>query len=556
MKKTRFFVVLWVALLTLVFTGAAFAAPWKFGIMSDTQWKTSPDCLNPNGVAVNVINHLNREFIRHGVKFVIQVGDLSENGDILGLDTTATFRQALYNAGIGFYPLRGNHESSATAAAEVRRIFPQTQAGVNNKTPADALIGNTIYGSQVNTNKTFSVGTNFTSSSSDFAGLCYSFDFNNARFVLLDQFTPPSGASHSILDDNQVVWVGERLSTRAKGSHAFVFAHKGMITENHTDTLFGRNPSANTDLTNIFMAYLYRNGVRYLFNGHDHMHNRSLITSPDGRSKVQDITTASNSYKFYKPRTIPNDVKYDKPPRETEIAQELFTIGYYIVTVDGPRVTVDYYSSPNGCGGDCDQTNDVIPYRFTRRERFGYCLNGKEFQVAQGKSYSDVKDSFEGTTAHILSGVNGSTASDYAGRPFVKLVDTGWSPRAYRFSNKHEETASNIFTLWGMAGTGSEAPDVYTLSMSYDPQQLVPAQLGKGLFGLAARDEHGNWVNAVDMNLGGTKKFFLGPWKPGYKLGTCGIDPGTCTAWAVINYNADFAVAGFRPFDKKLRLHQ
>jgi hypothetical protein len=50
------------------------------------------------------------------------------------------------------------------------------------------------------------------------------------------------------------------------------------------------------------------------------------------------------------------------------------------------------------------------------------------------------------------------------------------------------------------------------------------------------------------MNFGGAKKFVLGPWKSDYGLGTYGIDLKTHTAWAVINYNADFAVAGFRHF--------
>jgi hypothetical protein len=86
--------------------------------------------------------------------------------------------------------------------------------------------------------------------------------------------------------------------------------------------------------------------------------------------------------------------------------------------------------------------------------------------------------------------------------------------------------------------------------MSYDNHKLLPIQLGQGLLGLATRDENGDWVNAVDKNIGGTKKFVLGPWKPGYGLGTYGLDLRTHTAWAVINYNADFAVAGFRHFDK------
>jgi hypothetical protein len=70
------------------------------------------------------------------------------------------------------------------------------------------------------------------------------------------------------------------------------------------------------------------------------------------------------------------------------------------------------------------------------------------------------------------------------------------------------------------------------------------------MLGLATKDEDGDWVNAVDMNFGGTKKFVLGPWKPGYELGTYGIDLKKHIAWAVINYTGDFAVAGFGHLDQ------
>jgi hypothetical protein len=45
------------------------------------------------------------------------------------------------------------------------------------------------------------------------------------------------------------------------------------------------------------------------------------------------------------------------------------------------------------------------------------------------------------------------------------------------------------------------------------------------------------------MNFGGTSKFVPGPYVSGYGPGTYGFDPNTRTAWAVINYNGDFAVA-------------
>jgi hypothetical protein len=547
-KKT-YALALTLALVMFIGVVAASAEPWKFGVMSDTQWPNSPDNKNPNSVAVNVINHLNQEFINQGVKFVVAVGDVTDNGSILALDTRATFAQAFYNAGIGFYPLRGNHESSKTAAIEFQRIFPQTQTGLNNQTPLASFVTTTYYGAPpLNTNGTFTVGSNFASypaANVGYNGLFYSFDYDNARFILMDQFTPTDGASHSVLDAAQVNWVGTQLQTRPDRTHAFVFGHKHLISENHADTLFGSNPSVNPDLQNTFMASLFNNGVRYYLGGHDHMHNRAIVTSPSGTSTVQNIITASNSYKFYIPQNPSNDAKYNIPvngitngPREMEISQELFNVGYYIVTVDGPRVTVDYYASPNGCNGDCDETYDVIPYTFTKHETFGYSLNGREFLVAQGQSYADVQDSHGSTTARILGGINGSTAADYAGRPFTKAVDTGWS-------HGRCDTASDILSLWGMADLGSDQTDVYALSLNYDHERVRPEHLGRGLFGLAAKDADGNWINAVDKNFGGTKKFVMGPWRPGYELGTYGVDPHTHTVWAVINHNSNFAVAQF-----------
>jgi hypothetical protein len=538
-------------MLTALDISSASAAPWKFGMMSDTQWPSSPDGKNPNSVAVNVINHLNKQFIDADVKFVVAVGDVTDNGSVLALDTRATFAQDLYNAGIGFYPLRGNHESSATAAAEFRRIFPQTQTGVNNQTPANALVTTPFYGAPpANTNGTFTVGSGFTSfpfTGGGYDGLFYAFDHENARFVLVDQFTPAAGGSHSVLDAAQVSWVGATLAARPAGTHAFVFGHKGFITENHADTLFGGDPSVNPSLQNALMAHLAGNGVRYYVGGHDHIHNRAIVVSPDGASAIQNVIAASDSYKFYIPKNPSNDAKYDVPskgitngPRETELAQELFTIGYYIVTVDGPRVTVDYFASPNGCNGDCDETTDVIPYTFSKRETFGYSLNGKEFVVAAGAPYSVVDDSFEGTTARILDGYNGGGVTDYAGRSVSHAVNTGWSPRACG-------TASAALTLWGMStmapGLAASETDPYVLSMSYG-RELGHWKYGTGTFGIQARDPSGNWVDAASLS-GGSRQFVVGPWQPGHGLGAYGVDPATGTAWAVIDYQGEFRVANF-----------
>ncbi len=93
--------------------------------------------------------------------------------------------------------------------------------------------------------------THFTSPMPKLAGLSYAFDYGNARFVLLDQFTRTDGTSYLGSTNNNVIdqlpWIGEALAAKPAGGHAFVFAHKGLITENHADTLFGANPAASPD---------------------------------------------------------------------------------------------------------------------------------------------------------------------------------------------------------------------------------------------------------------------------------------------------------------------
>lgn len=181
------------SLVIIFLLGNAKGEPWKFGLIADTQWPSAigSDSLsgfkNPNSVAVDIINQVNKEFISKGVNLVIAVGDITDNGTILALDTRVTYVQALYNAGIAFYPLRGNHESTKTAAIEFKRIFPQTQDGVNNATPADAFVYTDSAQTKpvAKTGSTFTIGSGFSSPSTPLSGLSYAFTYNNATFILL-----------------------------------------------------------------------------------------------------------------------------------------------------------------------------------------------------------------------------------------------------------------------------------------------------------------------------------------------------------------------------------
>lgn len=529
---------------------------WKFGVMADTQWKSAypNNGENPNSCAVSIINALNAQFIQHGCRFVIQVGDLIDVEAVNGvrtLPTRANAAQALYDAGIGFFPLRGNHEGSSIASAEIPALFPQTQGG-----------GSYVYGA-CNFDSPILPATATDPSGTRLKGLSYSFDFENVRCVLIDQFTRKDNTNYVIggvssSNNNavdQVPWVDSVLSSRPSGSHAFVFSHKNMIGQNHKDVLFGANLTANATARDEFISSLQANGVRYQLGGHDHMHHRSIVKTSNGQASISQIICSSNSYKFYIPQAGDDG-------RETPLQQELFTVGYYIFTIDGPRVYVDFYSSSHGSNyGDIDLITPPGSFNFYLRETFGFSLNGKQFQVAHGEPYTVVQDTFDGTTARILGGTNGNTETDYLARPLVKTVNTGWAG-----SEGIDGAASKVLSLWGMAdnlslwekpsggidlsGLLPDAPeskesDVYTLSMTYDDKRINGLHLGNGGFRLAAKDNEGNWVNAVEKNFGGAARFVKGSWQPGYGLGTYGVDPFTKTAWAVINHDGDFAVVRF-----------
>ena len=429
-----------------ILSTTAQGSPWKFGVMCDSQWLNYDAGGNPNTVAVETIKQLNNKFIAEGVKVVIQTGDLTDKGDRAAykfcvtpgcntanpsgpdnywyalnaggysangalqeaskaaIGTRAIFAQELYNAGIGYFPLRGNHEESKDSAIVFSYVFPQTQSGLMNSTPGAVFtMVNPDAATQPFPSQTgvpFTVGSNFNSPSiSGLSGLTYSFDYNNARFVLLDQFTRTDGTKTGAANTNiidQLPWISSTLSGKSESSHAFVFNHKNLMGQNHVDMLFGANPGQNLAEQSTFIDALHNAGVRYDFSGHDHIYQHSLVKAPNSDSTVHNIIAGSDSNKFYVPTgnsewtgaavndpTKAIDSVYDIPARETTFAQERYKVTYFIVTVDGSKVTVDYYSADN-TGATLDpatkeyMTTSTPTFSFSKKDSFGYDLNGQE----------------------------------------------------------------------------------------------------------------------------------------------------------------------------------
>lgn len=580
-------------------------APWKFAVLSDTQWvqaggATAPidDGKSPASFPASMIQQIDQEFLRQGVKLVIAVGDTIDGNKQVEIQARSLYSQDLYNAGVGFFPVRGNHEAGGNdTGMYFASYFPQTvNGGVNNQTPntynVSTIVANwpsseNLYDTQATlqstltstfpppakTNQTaFTIGSNFSYPAANGTGnqlgqtpgdgLSYSFDYNNVRFVLVDQFV--NGSTNNSTLTAQQDWLTSRLSDPARPLQAFVFAHKNLLGGSHKDNLFG-NQTASTDpgdgtgstgtaqtarqqAFDNFVTSLANNNVRLYVGGHDHHHKRSLVNSPLNPAKfVQQVISQSDSNKFYTPST-PFSVN------ETSIEEDLYEIGVYVYTVDGPRLTAEYFAVPanlpNPTGNDAFPATPVLTGNWTRQTTFGYSLNGKGFLVPEGATYTTVADStanaisnastygesgFVGTNFQIVNGTNGSTKKTNDGRVLTKYVNTGFAPKA-------ANTVSDIVSVWGLADLSSLSTDTVKVAVSFNPATVI----NSGSVVLGVRDpKTGNWINAVDYNVTGSNKLRVdGNYQNAPNtLGTYGVDLTNSVAYAVVNGNArEFAV--------------
>ena len=555
------------------------AGTWSFGIIADSQWTVTDDGYNPNTVAANAIRQVDEQFIEAGVDLVIALGDLANASGKVSIDTRALYAQDLYNAGIAFYPLRGNHDAGyLSSGAEMRYAFPQIGTGVNNNTPVTITTATITTTDLINnppaprTGITFTVGADFSEPedvNSANNSVSYAFRYRNATFMLLDQFDVNGNYYNSTIPQQQG-WISDTLSTRPPGTHAFVFTHKNILGGLHKDNMFGRNVvpadsgagqdpgdgdgmdtalliagelavlAAKRAAANDFLAAMQANQVHYVISGHDHHHYESLVTSPDGASTVHQLIAQCTASRFHTPRTPVSS-------KDAPIQQDLRRVGYYIVTVDGPRVAIDYYGDATG-GGYYGVNGGT--FSFVKIASTGYSLNGKANLVAQGASYSMNDDTtvaatmeggFIGTTMSILTGTNGVTTTTNYGKPMYRDVNTAWIAADRRL-------ASDVLELRGMASEpGGERTDEYVLSMSYHLTNAARAPIASGFFGLQTRDAAGRWGIAAAHTLAVSRTFVSGPWSAGAALGTYGVDTATHTAWAVLDYNGDFAVGSSEP---------
>ncbi len=117
--------------------------------------------------------------------------------------------------------------------------------------------------------------------------MSYSFDYNNARFIIIDNWATPDkrvdavGYRYGYSIADQQSWIDYQLDRKNRGTdHVFVFSHQPLIAENHQDSPFTGYTDASPGVQNAFIKSLQDNGVKYYICGHDHIRQRSLYQEP------------------------------------------------------------------------------------------------------------------------------------------------------------------------------------------------------------------------------------------------------------------------------------
>lgn len=283
-------------------------APWKIAIIGDTH--DSPQRMEGSeGVAVNFINTLYGEILKHQVDMVIQVGDMADiegSDSPMGLAKRKELNKMLEEKGIPFYALRGNHESLPYREKQFRELFMPTR-----KQGAKGLA----------TRK-----------------LNYGIRHKNASLYFMDiDLTPDQLVDFS-------AWVKRnRSKANAAPRHCLVFTHRTLQTPmQFRECLWGRYNDSAAENQNIFYRNLRDAGVRFVVTGHLHAHDLYMIKSPDGKNALTSLICAPAGNKV-----LPIPFLLPTKSRVKTLQYRSGITAYYILTVYPDSMTLDTYAAPN-----------------------------------------------------------------------------------------------------------------------------------------------------------------------------------------------------------------
>jgi hypothetical protein len=252
-----------------------------------------------NGINATILSEIVQATIKEGAKFILMPGD-----EVSGSSTASTFQsqlttfrntmQPLYDAGIGVYPVRGNHDASS------KTVWDAVFSG------AYAMPGNGPSGER---------------------NVTYSFTYGDILVIGLDEYINGGRVNQA--------WLNAQLATNTR-SHVFVFGHLPAFSVYHPDTLASHAAERNT-----FWSSLAAASVRIYFAGHDHLFNHARLDDGDGNpdNDVHQFVVGTAGAPLYTWNGAYGGNNGSWTPQRVYYGSNY---GYALVEVDGPKVTVTW----------------------------------------------------------------------------------------------------------------------------------------------------------------------------------------------------------------------
>jgi len=304
----------------LLWAMEAFAAPWTFLVVPDTQGvsRQEPISIYTSEIAT--------EIVRQDPDLVIHVGDLvyggTESQEVLEaqFDAWLAAMGPVYDASIPVYPIRGNHDWA---------YGEPTLAAWQAK---------------------FDLPTNGPDAEQE---VTYSFTYNNALFIALDQAGADEGYSQHMVNQ---AWLDTQLAANTR-PHVFVYGHEAAFNCS-AGLAMEDEPTAR----NTFWESLDYAGVKMYFCGHNHLYNRAEIRQTGRESRiVYQVIAGSVCTPLYTWSRVYYGVNGDHEPTNRSYQSD---ISYVLMTVDHRKVTLEKYVR-----------TDVDTWTNKDQDRFSYMVH-------------------------------------------------------------------------------------------------------------------------------------------------------------------------------------
>ncbi len=304
---------------------AAAAEPWRFIITCDSRGGFA------TGVNDPILAEMVRETLHWNADFLVFAGDLVYGAGVPAeefeteLWNWVRIVRPLYNAGVGVYVCRGNHE-----VGDMWRAEPNEPPN-----PKDnyALRWLNVFGSdkhpELKLPDNGPAGEKYMS---------YAVAHKNVLVLALDEY---AGMGHHAVHSVNQPWVDAQLRANTK-PHVFAFGHEPAFRTFHPDCL-----DAYPDRRDALWRSLASAGARVYTCGHDHYYDHARIDDGDGNPN-NDIhqlivaTAGAPSYSWMPPYDGDNGPFY--PWQLCHVEQRW---GYVVVEIDDLNVTMTWMERQN-----------------------------------------------------------------------------------------------------------------------------------------------------------------------------------------------------------------